>query len=377
MSVNPKRLQGALVSVPMTDAESVTPFELVAMKDFKEQGPQWIVQGLIESQSVTAVSGDPGGGKTFLLIDLGLHVAAGQPWFGHKVKSGAVLYIAAEAPESVKRRSKLATRIKFEGQDLPYRVQIEAALLGDDRWSENHTERVIATARAVEAELSLELVLIIIDTVAASMGSGNENLDGMQRLTSVSNRIATETQCAVILNHHPNRAGDALRGHGSLRGTISHGFEIVTMGETRVLNAIKQRDARTGRLLAYTLEVHTLLGKDNFGDAATSCVVMPAEVPDESTNDSKIAGTTLKALSALKLAQSTKARRPDNADLIGIPTGIRPVTTLAWVDTYLESNPAPNLKDPRAAARKACDRARRDLEAEGLIGHVKGYVWLV
>lgn len=377
MSVNAAKLQEELVRVPMTDPESVTPFKFEAMQDFDERGPQWIVQGLIESQSVTAISGDPGGGKTFMLIDLALHVAAGKPWFGHKVKPGAVLYIAAEAPESVKRRSKLAARIKFNEEELPYRIQTEAALLGDDRWSARHTERAIATARAVEAELSQQVVLIIIDTVAASMGGGNENLDGMQRLTSVSNRIATETQCAVVLNHHPNRAGEALRGHGSLRGTISHGFEILTNGETRVLNAIKQRDARAGRLLAYRLEVHTLQGKDNFGDLATSCVVIPAELPDESTKDSKLAGTTLKALFALKHAQSTKARRPDNADMIGIPAGIRPVTILAWVDTYLELYPNPDHKDPRAAARKACDRARRDLAAEGLIGHVKGYVWLL
>ena len=131
------------------------------------------------------------------------------------------------------------------------------------------------------ADYEAPVALVIVDTIAASMGTGNENLDGMQRLVGAANMLAAGTGVAVILNHHPNTTGGSLRGHSSLRGTVSHGFEIKVQGDVRVLTGFKQRDAESGRLLAYRLSVHDLGTTDNFGDRAKSCVVEECEVPAE------------------------------------------------------------------------------------------------
>src|SRR5690349_22091387 len=63
-----------------------------------------LVDGLLSTTAMTVLYGESGAGKTFVAIDLACHVAAGLPWRGMDVEQGVVVYIAAEAPESVQRR---------------------------------------------------------------------------------------------------------------------------------------------------------------------------------------------------------------------------------------------------------------------------------
>jgi hypothetical protein len=53
---------------------------------------------------LSVMRGDAGCGKTFLALDLSLHVAAGLDWFGRRVNQGAVIYIAAEAGRGIINR---------------------------------------------------------------------------------------------------------------------------------------------------------------------------------------------------------------------------------------------------------------------------------
>lgn len=282
-------------------ARPVRTFRTVTLDECEERGPVWLIQGLIEQSSVTAVTGEPGSAKSFLLIDLACHVAAGREWFGRKVERGAVLYIAAEAPESIKRRAALVRRVKFSNASLPVHIVCEPALLGDERQSALDREAVERLIDDVATEFGLPVVLVIIDTISASMGGGNENLDGMQRVVGAANLLAARTVVAVILNHHPNATGGSLRGHSSLKGTVSHGFQIEVKDDARIVNAFKQRDAESGRLFAYRLAVYQLQRPDNFGDPSMSCVIESTEIPsdDEAAEETEKTRLTLAARDAL------------------------------------------------------------------------------
>src|SRR5690242_17562150 len=65
---------------------------------------QWLVRGLLQPEQITVVFGPPGCGKTFLCLDVGLHVAAGVDWCGRRTSGGWVIYVAAEAGRSIKNR---------------------------------------------------------------------------------------------------------------------------------------------------------------------------------------------------------------------------------------------------------------------------------
>jgi hypothetical protein len=62
----------------------------------KEARKQFVVEGLISAGSVGIVVGDSGIGKSPLLYQLGLSVAAGIPWLGMGTFSGPVVYLDCE-----------------------------------------------------------------------------------------------------------------------------------------------------------------------------------------------------------------------------------------------------------------------------------------
>ena len=59
--------------------------EVEAMPD-----PTWLIGDVLPSQGVAVTFGPPKQGKTFTVLSQALCIAAGHPWFGHKVDQGAV-----------------------------------------------------------------------------------------------------------------------------------------------------------------------------------------------------------------------------------------------------------------------------------------------
>src|SRR5690348_14489316 len=72
-----------------------TPADLVERCD--ELGArEFLVEDLIPKQSLGIIVGNSGTGKTPLIYQLGMCIAAGIPFLGHKVKQGRVLYMDYE-----------------------------------------------------------------------------------------------------------------------------------------------------------------------------------------------------------------------------------------------------------------------------------------
>src|SRR5262245_62497916 len=61
-----------------------------------ESRKEWLVGKLFGASDASAVYGVPGCGKSVLVEDMALHIAAGRDWHGRAVKRGAVLYVALE-----------------------------------------------------------------------------------------------------------------------------------------------------------------------------------------------------------------------------------------------------------------------------------------
>jgi AAA domain-containing protein len=57
---------------------------------------EWLVHGLLGAGDASAFYGVPGCGKSVLIEDMALHIAAGREWHGRAVQHGAVLYVALE-----------------------------------------------------------------------------------------------------------------------------------------------------------------------------------------------------------------------------------------------------------------------------------------
>ena len=85
-----------------------TPFRIEAAEDLLGlPDPDWLVNGIIQRNTLALIYGPSGCGKSFLALDLAHHLALGRPWFGHEVDQWAgVLYVAAEASGGIVKRVK-------------------------------------------------------------------------------------------------------------------------------------------------------------------------------------------------------------------------------------------------------------------------------
>jgi hypothetical protein len=110
MSAQPER---ALRAVPERPVTSWTADELMAMA-FPE--PNWAVPGLI-AEGVNLLAGPPKVGKSWMALNLGISIAAGDPALGSiDVEPGPVLYLALE---DTPRRLQSRMRKVLAGRPAP------------------------------------------------------------------------------------------------------------------------------------------------------------------------------------------------------------------------------------------------------------------
>ena len=85
-----------------------TPFKIEAAEDLLSlPDPDWLVNGIIQRNTLALIYGPSGCGKSFLALDLAHHLALQRAWFSHEVdKRAGVLYVAAEASGGIVKRVK-------------------------------------------------------------------------------------------------------------------------------------------------------------------------------------------------------------------------------------------------------------------------------
>jgi RecA-family ATPase len=57
---------------------------------------QWTVKGIMQRSTLSLWYGAPSSGKSFLVTDLGMAVARGAFWMGHRTRPGLVIYQTGE-----------------------------------------------------------------------------------------------------------------------------------------------------------------------------------------------------------------------------------------------------------------------------------------
>jgi RecA-family ATPase len=235
-----------------------------------------LVQGMgMDRGTVAAIVGPPNAGKTAFAVSLGVSFAARASfWLGRKIMPGSVCYFAAEAPGSVTMRAKAAA-LRAKCRCSHFHICKAVPGLGGKDTTDDDTDRVIATVLSLNTGFN-RVKMVFLDTVAAVMGDGDENNEGMMLLVAAARRIALETGACVVLIHHPSKSDPTgERGHGSLKGTcdaIIH-IDIEAQTDVRIATLTKARDDASGLQLRFELEVVPVMERDSWGDPQTTVVV--------------------------------------------------------------------------------------------------------
>jgi hypothetical protein len=330
----------------------------------------YLVKGWLGSEAVSVVYGDSNCGKSFFGLDVSAHVASGKPWMGHNVKKGKVLYLACEG--GVKSYSPRIEAIRNAKSDL-YDAGMADHFLLLPTPVDLHGEKDVNAISAAMPDLDFSL--IVVDTLAMSMGGGSENdsADMGQYIQNIF-ELKARHNCHVMIIHHSGKdKTKGSRGHSSLRAAVDTEIQVSDEGIYRTATCKKQRNMENGKQVAFTLR-GVDLGLDDENDPITSCVVELADVDLTSLKKSRaIKGNTLIAKQALDEAIAKHGRRM--ADAEKYPASRDVVEIDIWRSEFLKMRIDSGAQE--ASVVRDFTRQSKKLQEDGIVHSYSGMVWFV
>ena len=304
-------------------------FHLIPLGEFIHdiRPPDYLIDGVIETETLGEVFGDPGSYKTFVALDMLLCVASGHPWHGHAVKQGPVVYIVGEGRHGIKRRVRAWG--KHNGVDvatLPFSVSSMPAALTDPKSADE-----VAAAIAEVTEKHGAPVAVCIDTLARNFGSGDENstADMSAFVTNIDQYLGSS--CVRLIVHHSGLNDKTRsRGNSALKGALDFEFRmkkradgIVEMMNTKMKDAPEWTEPM--RFIPHTVSI------GDFDNPIESIVLEPCNPgPQEA-----VAGSA-KMREAVDLLRELYDSQRENLEASGNdPNGAR-VTKGEWRDACVE-----------------------------------------
>ena len=253
----------------------------------KQPAPlRWFIKHWIQQDALVMIHGPSGGGKTFAVLDMCLHVAAGLPeWQGNKVKPGTVVYLAGEGHHGL--RGRIAGWKQHNGVDT---LNMWLSSSGCDFNTPEGYGKAAAAVRSLPTAPSI----VIIDTLHRFM-SGDENSaqDAKSMLDHCADLMA-EFGCTVILVHHTGVSDEAqhrARGSSAWRGALDIEISVVPGSDTKPVE-IRQRKAKDSEeadSIYVTLDSLAIDGwLDEDGEPVTTAVLASAEKPKAGRKETEI-----------------------------------------------------------------------------------------
>jgi RecA-family ATPase len=322
---------------------------LVDVKSLKLTEPTFLVEDAIETPCTGMIFGASGSGKSFFVLDIALHCAAGVPWLGKTVKEGPVIYICGEGRHAVPRR--VAAWESVHGA-IP-----NGRFLMSQRRVQFDPDTILEMLCEINklAAMSELPVLIVIDTMARALpGDCDENsAKDTMAFVDMCDRLQTQYNCSVIIIHHTGHSEsskDRARGSSAVKGAMD--VEIMLDAGRGVIEWKKMKDAEPHLPVKYELV------KTTYGDGPrdNSCTLK---------YDVKYDPTTEKMTKPAKTGAETLSVLCHKLGTTQIPE-----------DTWREEFYA-EYGGAKSACKVAFQRARKDLEAikyiqiRGDVIHVK------
>ena len=232
-----------------------TELRLIKMSDVEPTKVEWLWYPYIPYGKVTIIQGDPGEGKTTLILNLAALLSKGEklPESEEKSEPINIIYQTAE-----------------DGLSDTVKPRLIAANADDDRITvidESKIELSLTDERLEQAIIETKAKLVILDPLQAYIGANvdmhraNEIRPVMKHLAEVAQR----QQCAVVLIGHLNKAmgmKSSYRGLGSIDIPAS-ARSVLLVGRIkdnptiRVMAQIKSSLAPEGEPIAFELNKET------------------------------------------------------------------------------------------------------------------------
>lgn len=262
----PNPMSGAAVPAPAAQEQKSPALQLLNLAELDEASKHvsWCVKHVLPADSIGVMFGAPGTFKSFIALDLALHVAHGLPWLGRKTKQGAVIYIAAEGGTGLMRRVKAWHEARgLDWNGIPFYV-VPAAVMLSTRSSD-----VVEAAKSVGVVPSL----VAVDTKSQTdEGEENSSTDTARYFRELGTWFRALWACTVLVLHHSGHsATERPRGSSAIVGNVDFMFGVFRDEKEMLATMVceRQKDGELFEEVSFSLTSNTL-GHDEDGEAITS-----------------------------------------------------------------------------------------------------------
>lgn len=189
--------------------EEKTELKIIRMSEVQSQEIEWLWYPFIPYRKLTIVQGDPGDGKTTLVLNIAAKLSKGESLDEDMKLTEPVNVIYQTAEDGLADTVK--PRLELAGAECERIIVID----------ESDKSLSMIDERLEEAIVKTNARLLILDSIQAYLGGGmdmnraNEARDMTKRL----GLLAEKTKCAIVLIGHMNKASGnkaVYRGMGSI-----------------------------------------------------------------------------------------------------------------------------------------------------------------
>lgn len=249
--------------------------------------PRWIVRDLFEEGAFGMIHGPSGSGKSFVMIDIAMHIAcAQQEWHGSLVsKNGPIVYLAGEGHYGMRRR--LAAWVKHYGHD-PAQAKLHVSQSGCDLDQDDGYRQTLDAIRA----LPEQPILIVVDTLHRFLSGDENSAKDARAMISACDRLREEFGCALVLVHHTGVNAEAqhrARGSSAWKGAVDFEFSIEAKDQTITMTSRKSKDGPEVAPRHFAFQDVILEDwLDEDGKPTSSVVILPTEPTKAERTDAKL-----------------------------------------------------------------------------------------
>ena len=194
------------------EASGIAPVRdrLMGVDEFMDAAPPLaLVRDVLDGGGLSMLIGQRGSYKTAVALDMALSIACGIPWGSHRTERGRVLYLVGEGGGrafGIRLEAWLSHHGITRDTIRPwFRGLNGAAPFMSSAWDE-----------LVEAAREYEPTLVIVDTLARHQIGLDENSNSdASEAVEKADHLRVQTGAAVMVLHHPPKAGGGGRGAGA------------------------------------------------------------------------------------------------------------------------------------------------------------------
>lgn len=253
----PREPEGKKTLKPTLRSKSVfeSRYSLGELLEQPDKG--WYLKDFLAPQELVMIAGQPGSGKTFLVLDLCMSLALGKHWartFEFEPKEPLrVAYFAGEGIGRLGKRVQALLRgYGVSLEDVGDRFEVFGGVPNLANLDDPNS--VLEIVQEYKSRFLPLPHVIVIDTLARSIPGSDENSsrDAGQVIAALE-YLKQELGCSVIVVHHTGKGGESERGSSAFRGAMDALYKVVKNSSDSSLIAEKIKDAEAFQDVSFSL----------------------------------------------------------------------------------------------------------------------------